>query len=368
MAHLLDQSKGRVAFFSVREIAWHGLGLILDNAPTAKDAIIHGGLDFEIIKEPLKVDVGKLLTLEEAKEKKSVSKIVDKFGDTTYRESKIMKDRFSTVRIDTNYPLGVVGSRYEVIQNTEMFDFFDAIVESGVATFETAGAINNGGTIFITAKINSTLMVNGKDMLQKYIVLSGSHDGTAGIKITFTTIRVVCNNTLSAAFQKSKNTITVRHTKNYTQKLQLAQSIMGIADENFERLGGSLEQFTKQKINDDQLVAFIANSLELDIDENGKFSTRAKNIVLDVLDYNFSNVGGQQMEHCKGTLYGAYNAISGYYNNVKSFKSKEERGVSLLEGNGKKHTDNAFAICDTLLKKNEADMNVILGTYNYNLN
>ena len=205
MAHKIFEN----SFASKKEPAWHGLGKVVD-AMTSKEAIILGGLNFEVSKRPLFIQ-SNLISFEQAKEHSIVSRNI--INDNTIFYSKLVgiEDKFATVRDDLNLPLGIVGSRYEIIQNQEAFDFFDSIVGEKYADYETVGCLNGGGTIFITAKLKEEMIIN-KDNIDKYLLLTMSHDGTSSIQVMFTPIRVVCNNTLTLALG-GKNRVTIRHTK-----------------------------------------------------------------------------------------------------------------------------------------------------------
>jgi hypothetical protein len=103
---------------------------------------------------------------------------------------------------DTDEVLGVVGNDYEVVQNVNAFDFFDAIVggKDGIL-YETAGALGKGERIFITAKLPDYIRIGRDDLIKQYLFLTTSHDGYGSITAAFTPIRIVCQNTLNAALR-----------------------------------------------------------------------------------------------------------------------------------------------------------------------
>ena len=120
MGHNLNKNErtGRYSFFSVREKAWHGLGQIVQQYPTSAEAIKLAGLDYEVIKQPLYTHppMGASGMLDELQ------------GDGIIRNKLLVPDHFATMRTDNNTVFGVVGKDYQVVQNTEAFAFFDAIV------------------------------------------------------------------------------------------------------------------------------------------------------------------------------------------------------------------------------------------------
>jgi phage/plasmid-like protein (TIGR03299 family) len=333
MAHNLNINKGRTSFFSVKEKAWHGLGQILENCPTSEEAIKYAGLDFEIEKRPLFTTVGDMVSSDKSKQLDIALR-----RNTGIFKSKELSQKV-LVRNDTESVFGIVSDRYEIVQNTKAFEFFDNIVGEGEAIYETAGALHNGEVIFITAKLPDYIQVKD-DCIDKYLVLTNSHDGKSPIKVLFTPIRVVCNNTLNAALGSSKHQITIRHTGNIDVKLQQAAQLLGITNKLTNELTEIFEGMTKAKVDDTQLVQFICKSLNLVPGEDGKLSTRSYNVLESVLEYN--EIGaGQQYDYMKGTVYGAYNAVTGYLQNVKNYKSEEDKMESIImDGKG----ETAFSL------------------------
>ena len=125
--------------------------------------------------------------------------------------------------------LGVVGKDYEVVQNVDAFEFFDAIVGGGDGIlYETAGALGKGERIFITAKLPGYIRVGKGDFIEQYLMLTTSHDGFGSITAAFTPVRVVCRNTLNAAMRNHSNAIKIRHTASANDRLKQAHTLMGI--------------------------------------------------------------------------------------------------------------------------------------------
>lgn len=355
MAHNININNGKASFMSVKEVAWHGLGQILDKPATAEEAIQAAGLDFEVKKEPVYVPVRQL----NRNTTEGFDRVLcDRSGEdgTSYMEMRKVEDRFATYRVDNGHPFGVVGSRYEIVQNRDAFKFFDAIVGEGEAIYETAGALGNGEIIFITAKLPSYIRVgNGDDTIEKYLLLTSSHDGSGAIQAMFTPIRVVCNNTLNAALKSNAARVSIRHTKAVHNSLKEAHKVLGIANALTEELTGIFNQMSQIKISDKQLREYIetvvlGDTLErlMTKDEEKAFdlSTRSANIIADITGYAYNNPT-QLLETTKGTAWGAYNAITGYYSNVKDYKNDEAKMSTLLMGNTYDTMQKAFVLAQT---------------------
>lgn len=278
---------------------------------TSAECIKLAGLYFTVEKAPLFASVGKELTREEITLNTDIKKVISERDglNTIYHNTKLVDTNFATYRTDTQEVFGVVGSRYEVIQNLEAFSFFDSIIGEGHAAYETAGALGNGETIFITAKLPSKLIVSKED-IDKYLLFTMAHDGSGSIQVMFTPIRVVCNNTLSAAINSNTNKVVIRHTKNARKRLELATEVLGISEKQSLQYEEVFNLFTKVKMSDADLNTYIDYVFEFDDIPN--LSTQSKNKRDNILEYYETGVG---QDTIKGTLWGAYNAVTGYLSN-----------------------------------------------------
>ena len=348
MAHNLNfnERTGRYSFFSVQEKAWHGLGQIVTDYPTSAEAIIHAGLDYEVIKSPLYTNA---------------SNIIDPADSLEIRDNEVnVPNYFATIRTDNNAVLGVVGKEYHIVQNREAFSFFDAIVggTDGIL-YETAGALGNGERIFITAKLPDYIRVgNGDDVTEKYIFLTTSHDGSGSITAAFTPVRIVCQNTLNASLRNMSNVVRIRHTSGAKQRLENAHKVMGLANEFSNQLEDIFNNWAKVKVADNEVKKMIQFALcpnketlqHLKAGNDDEISTVFKNTVEDAFAYAMTS-DSQQMNTTKGTLFGAYNAVTGYYQNVRSYKDSEAKLQSIiLGGTAQLKSQKAFEICTNFQK------------------
>ncbi|OOQ56599.1 DUF932 domain-containing protein [Mucilaginibacter pedocola] len=340
MAHNLfyNEQTGKHSFFSVKEKAWHGLGQIVEDYPTSAEAIRFAGLDYTVEKRPL---FSNALNNE----------ITDL--DPELATSKIgVPNFFATVRNDNDTVLGVVGKDYEVVQNVDAFQFFDAIVGGDGIKYETAGALGKGERIFITAKLPGHIKVGKADLIEQYLFLTTSHDGFGSITAAFTPIRIVCNNTLNAAMRNHSNAIKIRHTASAGDRLKQAHTLMGISSETAQGLEELFDHWTKVRITDKQVKKLIqlamapnkevVKNIELGLMDN--LSTTYTNIVDNAFAYAMGDPT-QTMETTAGTLFGAYNAVTGYYQNVRNFKDGEAKFRSVMDGTAKQRAQVAFDLC-----------------------
>lgn len=334
MAHLInfDEKTGTNSFASHGEVAWHGLGQVVENAMTAAEAIKLANLDYEV-------------------DKTSIHARIEGAGEDGLALYQPFEDRFATYRKDTNDVLGLIGGRYEIVQNKDAFGFFDAIIDSGEAIFETAGVLGKGERIFVTAKLPEDMLVAG-EACNKYIVLTNSHDGSSSILAGFTSIRVVCNNTLQAALRGLNNKVSIAHISGAKERLAEAHKVMQIGSKYMDEVNEMFNQMAKTTIQDESLKAYIYDVmkteykkpdvvLKSDEEEEERVSSRLKNQVDAIYNFALSHPT-QTTNAARGTVWGAYNSISGYFNYLQKYKNEEQKFNSQMFGNGNAKITKGF--------------------------
>lgn len=200
--------------FSVREKPWHGLGTVVQEAPTSKEALGLAGLDWVVRQEP----------------------VIYKDQNSGY---------FMNIRSTDDKVLGVVGGRYKPVQNVDAFDFVDGLVGEGV-TYETAGSLNTGKRIWLLAKMPDVKILG--DVVEPYMCLTNSHDGFGSLKVCMTPVRVVCQNTLNLALGSAKRSWNGRHTGSIGSKMEAAKETLGLARTYMNSLAEEAEELYKIKI------------------------------------------------------------------------------------------------------------------------
>ena len=344
MSHDLNFRNGQASLFVVREPAWHGLGIVVETAQTSEEAIKLAQLDFKVKKGKAFVRYDEPIE--------------------TLRGIEI-PNTFFTYRDDTGEPLCIDGhavtAQYQVIQNTQAFDFFDSIVGSQLGIFETAGALRRGETIFITAKLPNEVHVSTQDKIDQYLLMTLNHDGTSSVSVMFTPVRVVCNNTLQAALS-GKGQVRIRHSSSYKEKLEVAKKILGIESTIRLQLANLADSYANTRVPDDLLLKLICTTfltkeeMMLVTDKNynykrSEISTRKINIISDVVKY--TNYGpGQQLDTTQNTLWGFVNGVTGYFQNSKDFTSKgftdsEKKFDSMFFGSSAATMNSAFNVANS---------------------
>ena len=184
------------------EVPWHGLGKKVTGLQTAEEAIVAAGLDWAV-------------------------ELADIFTKSGYGVKK-ERDYKAVRRVKDKRVYGIVSPKYQPIQNKEAFNFFDAVVGSKKAIYETAGSLRGGQRIWILANLKGTVGVKG-DEIKRYLTLTNSHDGTLALQMFFSPVRVVCMNTLRMALARASNSFYCRHTRGALDRIEAAREILGLA-------------------------------------------------------------------------------------------------------------------------------------------
>lgn len=221
--------------FYVREKPWHGLGTLVAEAPASSDALVYAGLDWEVAQRNVYAEDGSLIP--------------------GYRVN---------LRSTDGVALGIVSDRYKVVQNEDAFRFTDDLLGEGV-TYETAGALQGGRKVWMLAKMPQRYIIAG-DEITPYMVVMNSHDGSSGIKVAMTPIRVVCQNTLNLALGSAKRIWTTKHTENVMLRVHEAQETLGLAERYMAELGRGIDDLSRIKLTDKKVAEFMQEFFPVTVD------------------------------------------------------------------------------------------------------
>jgi phage/plasmid-like protein (TIGR03299 family) len=263
------------------------------------------------------------------------------------------------VRTDTQDVLGVVGNNYEPLQNKDAFRFFDALVKDKTALYETAGALKGGRQIWLLAKIQGQIDILKNDPINKYFLLTNSHDGLRAVAGRITPIRVVCDNTLTAAMgRKVREEIRIVHRGNVADRLEFAGQLLAKVGAYYDELSEVYRKFAKVHMKEKQMRTYIAEALRpyggvkteqealeiAKLQEEEGMSVRLQTEVNNVLTL-VENGRGTDIKGVRGTLWGTYNAITEYVDHHKTPRSGDEGRVQYIGfGTGKMVKDAALKI------------------------
>lgn len=316
MAHEVEQ------MMYVGQKPWHGLGRAFIMPPTLEEALVAAGLDWE-------VGTKKLQTVDAQEAVPALA---------TYRKT--------DGRI-----LGVVGPTYRPLQNVEAFEFFRPFIEANEASIETAGSLRSGQRVFVLAKINrDPMVVKGDDVVDKYVLLSNSHDGTLAVRVGFTSVRVVCQNTLHMAHEdKASKLLRIKHSGNVSLNLNKVQEIMNMANAEFEATAEQYRLLANTQISAKDLEKYVkvifAQKKTLEEKSLEEINSR---VLSDIIPL-FEKGRGNDMPEIRGTYWSAYNAVTEYLQYNRG-ATNESRMDSMWFGSSAQLNKKALDTAVTLIR------------------
>jgi len=308
--HLSINSNNEAEMFSANQVTpWHGLGTIIEGTATSQEAIQLAKLDWQVRSAPMfaEVDAG--------------------IGYNTEITTHV-----ANIRTDTNAVVGIVSPKYQLFQNNEAFDFMDELVADGKIEFHTAGALRGGSRVWMLASLPRELFASEGDSIKPYVLLTNSHDGSGSLRITPTTVRVVCQNTLSLALRKQTKAegISIRHTGSMMTRLNEARVALGLVNEKLDQFEIELQKMVATELTSIEAQQFFESLIPDSTSE--KAATKKREQWTENMNAPQNNVGNFH------TVWSAYNAVSQQVDHQANYRgqnfSKQESRFSstLLEG------------------------------------
>ena len=289
--------------FSVREQPWHGLGTVVANTPSSKEALISAGLNWRVLQESI----------------------------YTEQEEEIAGYR-ANVRDTDRRVLGVVSDRYKVIQNSEAFAFTDELLGEGVC-YETAGALQDGRKVWLLARMPHEYIISG-ERISPYLLFSNTHDGTGAVKVALTPIRVVCNNTLNLALRTAKRSWSMVHTGDVREKISEARDTLLRAENYMDSLGKEIDTLRKIKLSDREVREYMEMLLPMD---DGISAQQKKNIIRLREDMQERYFDAPDLQDVGKNAYRFINAVSDFATHAqpvrKTVNYRENLFLKTVEGN-----------------------------------
>ena len=284
---------------STRERPWHGIGTVVEDAPTSDDAIKIAKLDWEVKQYPIVAN------------------------------GKVIPGMYANVREDINEALGVVKGRYRIYQNLESFKFVDEIVgnKEVPCRYETCGSLFNGKRVFMLVRLPNQLLVG--DDVENYLFFTNSHDGSSSFLAGMTNVRVVCNNTLQMAVKGAQRVWKCKHTNSLEGRVQQAKESLGLAVKYLSSIQDVADDMASKKTTIDSFLKKLEEINPLNNSDKGmdKITDRIYTIYREKDD----------LQNFQGTAWGVYNAVADFVSNTvplrNTSRAAENRLVSFFDGN-----------------------------------
>ena len=269
MSDEISKINGKAEMFYTGAVPWHGFGTSLDGPATFNEAIEAAHLDYQIVSEPI-------------------------YDADMHEISGYQLIR----REDTGEVFRILSERYEISQNRESWSWMDALLGEGGASYHTAGALRGGRVMWVLAKQPHVAEIVPGDPVERYLLLTTSHDGSLALQMHTTPIRVVCANTLRVAMARGKEQISLRHTATIHERIRQAKQALLAGDAYWENMIDDSRVLAKTPMNEVMFGDFV-KTLPLS-DSQGH------------LQELFVAGRGQDIPNVRGTAWAAYNAVTEY--------------------------------------------------------
>lgn len=282
MSHEITETDG-VVFAKGTAVPWHGIGKEVDPNLSAIQAMHEAGLGWTVEKC--------LLTTEVAGQ----SKPVDGYK--------------SIVRTDTGTVLGIASDRYELYQNAEAFEAFQSVLDTGLAKIETAGSLKGGKVVWALARVQADEEnIRAGDAVQPFVLLSHGHDGKRSVKAGFTPIRVVCNNTLTAAESSgASKLVRVFHRGDVKGNVNQVMAAMDLTIQEFRATAFAFRRMANTSISYSDLRQYVKVVLDL---EDSSTNRRATNLIDNVAQLALTGRGQDGVDPYSLSVWDGYNAVT----------------------------------------------------------
>lgn len=309
MAAELDFSTGQAAIAYTGKVPWHGFGHEMPEDQTLDQWRVAAGLDWSVIPRKIKY---------------RIPTEVAKYPD----EHKFYDGRVVLLRDDSYAPLSIVSTRFKVVQPAETLDFFKSLIEKNGFKMCTAGSLRGGRRIWAMADTGKAFSI-GNDQVEAYMLLATAYDGTFATTAQFTSIRVVCNNTLEFSLNgSSSGCIKVPHTQDFNAvdvKVELG------LEESWGQFRDNVLQLASLKVTKQQAIDYFLTVCGVTEDEaaDGKQLSNVKKLI----SY-YERGPGATLPSAKGTAWGLVNAVTYLADHGRRAKDNGTRFDSASFGSG----------------------------------
>ena len=301
---------------------WHGLGQHLSPQQPIATWLTEAGMDWTIEQSDVLFNVDS-----------------SALHIRPYADSKVL------FRSDSLAPLSVVSNRYKVVQPHEVLHFYKDLVSAGGFELETAGVLKGGKKLWALAKTGQEAKLKGNDRIKAYLLLATSCDGTLCTTAQFTSVRVVCNNTLQMATQQSTGAVKVPHSTKFDPKQ--VKEALGLGFSSWELFLRDLKQLSQRTVSPDEAENYFKTVLEEPVSiASGSSSSKVIQRLGEL--YNGAAMGSELLA-ASGTAWGLVNAMTEYVDHHRRARTQDNRLDSAWFGQGAQLKQKALTHALTLL-------------------
>ena len=204
-----------------------------------------------------------------------------------------------------------MSERYEIFQNENSWTWMDAVLGDATAEFHTAGSLRGGRVVFILAKMDDTQEIVKNDPVEKYLLLTTSHDGSIALGMHTTPIRFLCGNTMTAAINAGRQYVSIKHTASIYRRLEQASKALAIGETYFNGMISEMRNLAHTSMTDRAMAEFTKSVLRINPNKDGKINSQTELAERDINEL-FITGRGQDNPLVRGTAWAALNAVTEY--------------------------------------------------------
>ena len=319
MAHLIET----MAYAG--QTPWHGLGEHLPEHQPLEVWAQAAGMNWQIQESPVHYSIENVHN-------------ASMFG--TFDEQKVL------YRSDTNTALSVVSNRYQVVQPMEVLEFYRDLTEQAGFELETAGVLKGGRKFWALARTGKATVLKGTDVINGYVLLATSCDGSLATVAMPTTVRVVCNNTLSIAVSGSEQAVKVSHRSNFDA--DAVKQRLGIAVSQWDQFMYEMKVLSERKVSTKEANAYFETLLTQTTPQSPDNTPSGLRLLkpsstpiipneraYKKLQAMYGGQGrGAELTAAKNTAWGLLCAVTEFVDHERQARSTENRLDSAWFGNG----------------------------------
>ncbi len=232
-------------------------------------------------------------------------------------------------RSDTNAPLSVVSQRYKVVQPSEILEFYRDLTEISGFELETAGILKGGRKIWALARTGQSSTLKGNDTTNAYVLLATACDGTLATTAQFTSIRVVCNNTLAVALGDSTGAVKVPHSTSFDP--EAVKRKLGISVSSWDGFMYRMKNLSERKVKSTEAFNYFLRVFSDQTNPAGLTNERAMTKAMSLYE---GRGKGAELASSKGTAFGLLNSVTEFVDHERRARSVDHRLESAWFGQG----------------------------------
>ena len=283
--------------YTARKPVWSGLGRDISGCRSIDEALAVSGLDFQVRQANVCTDDGNYIPLRGFK---------------------------ANVK-DDGTPLGIVTTKYKVVQNADAFGFLDSLISDGMK-LERAGGLQDGRKVFVLARMPEKYIISGES-ISPYIVFINSHDGTGSIKVLMTPIRMICLNMLNLALENATRSWSAIHCGDVDNKLEDARNTLLYAERYMNALGSEIEDMKHTILSEKDVFRMVDELLPTEDDMSEIQKKNIKKQRDDILSRFFH---APDLADMKCTAYRFINAVSDFATHSEPIRRRENYNETLF--------------------------------------